>query len=141
MDCKGPFKYLIQGPLSEEEERYQVKDVFVPHGWDWSKISIHVPNNILMEINAMPYSLRTSLEEDRLIWNDDNRGDFELKSAYTIAIRCSEEEEEFMGSWVWKVDTLPRIKTFVWQCLHNSIGVGECLVRRHLSESDRCPIC
>ena len=29
----------------------------------------------------------------------------------------------------------------MWQCLHNSIGVGECLVKRHLSESDRCPIC
>ena len=55
----------------------------------------------------MPYSLKTSLEEDKLIWNDDTRGDFELKLAYTIAIKCSEEEEEFMGSWVWKVDTLP----------------------------------
>ena len=29
----------------------------------------------------------------------------------------------------------------MWQCLHNSVGVGECLVKRHLSESDRCPIC
>ncbi|XP_065629558.1 uncharacterized protein LOC112003977 [Quercus suber] len=97
--AKAPLRTLIQGPLSEEEEWFQVKDVFGPHGWDWSKISIQVPNNILMEINVMPYSLRTSLEEDRLIWNGDNRGDFELKSAYTIATRCSEEEEEFMGSW------------------------------------------
>lgn len=105
--AKAPLRTLIQGPFSEEEERFQVKDVFGPHGWDWSKISIQVPNNILMEINAMPYSLKTSLEEDKLIWNGDTRGDFELKSAYTIAIRCSEEEEEFMGSWVWKVDTLP----------------------------------
>lgn len=46
-----------------------------------------------------------------------------------------------MGIWVWKVDTLPRIKSFMWQCLHNGIGVGDCLVKRHLSELDRCPIC
>ena len=46
-----------------------------------------------------------------------------------------------MGCWVWKVDTLPRIKSFMWQCLHNSIGVGDCLVKRHHSEMDRCPIC
>ena len=46
-----------------------------------------------------------------------------------------------MGYWVWKVDSLPRIKAFMWQCLHNSIGMGECLVKRHLSESDRCPLC
>ena len=39
------------------------------------------------------------------------------------------------------VDTLPQIKSFMRQCLHNSIGVGDCLVKRHLSELDRCPIC
>lgn len=39
----------------------------------------------------------------------------------------------FAGSWVWKLNTLPRIKTFFWQCLHNSIGVGKCLVKSCLS--------
>ena len=39
------------------------------------------------------------------------------------------------------VDTLPQIKSFMRQCLHNSIGVGDCLVKRQLSELDRCPIC
>ena len=89
----------------------------------------------------MRYSLGASIEEDRLIWNGDKHGDFVLKSAYSIATRCSEEEEEFRGFWVWKVDTLPCIKSFTWQCLHNSIGVGDCLVKRHLSELDRCLIC
>ena len=28
----------------------------------------------------------------------------------------------------------------MWQCLHNSIGVGECLVERCLSESDIYPL-
>lgn len=50
-------------------------------------------------------------------------------------------KRSFKGSWVWKVDTFPRIKTFIWQCLHNSIGVGECLVKRRLSETDCCPLC
>ena len=45
-----------------------------------------------------------------------------------------------MGFWVWKVDFLLRIKSFMWQCLHNRIGVGDCLVKRHLSELDKCPI-
>ena len=63
-----------------------------------------------MEINATPYTLGASIEEDRLIWNGDKHEDFELKSTYSLATRCSEEEEEFMGFWVWKVDTLMRIK-------------------------------
>ena len=139
--AKALLRALIQGPLLEEEERLQVKEVFGPHGWNWSKIYVQVSNDIIMEINAMPYSLGASIEEDRLIWNGDNHGDFEFKSAYSLATRCSEEEEEFMGFWVWKVDTLMRIKSFMWQCLHNSVGVGDCLVKRHLSEVDGCPIC
>lgn len=98
----------------EEEECLKVKDVFGPNGWDWSKLSIQIPNAVLMEIKAMPYSFRSSNEEDRMIWNGANRGDFELKSAYNLATKCSKEEEEFKGSWVWKVDTLPRIKTLEW---------------------------
>ena len=111
--AKAPLRALIQGPLLEEEERLQVKEVFGPHGWDWSKVFVQVPNDVIMEINAMPYSLGNSIEEDRLIWNGDKHGDFELKSAYSLATRCSEEEEEFMGCRVWKVDTLPRIKSFM----------------------------
>ncbi|KAK9998309.1 hypothetical protein SO802_017912 [Lithocarpus litseifolius] len=138
---QAPLRALIQGPLLEEEESFQVKEVFGLRGWDWFRISVQVPNDIHMEINAMPYSLGVSIEEDRLIWNGNKHGDFELKSVYSIAARCSEEEEEFMGLWVWKVDTLSRIKSFMWQCLHNNIGVGDCLFKRHLSELDRCPNC
>ena len=36
---------------------------------------------------------------------------------------------------------LPRIKTFIWQCLHHSIGVGVCLVQRCLSTNDVCLLC
>ena len=94
-----------------------------------------------MEINSIPYSVRSTNGEDRLNWNGANRGDFDLKSTYAIATECSDEGGVFTGTWVWKVDTLPRIKTFMWQCLHNSIRMGECLVRRCLSEPDICPLC
>ena len=48
---------------------------------------------------------------------------------------------EFLGKWIWKADILPRIKTFVWQCYHNSIGVKDCLVRRGMLENGVCPLC
>ena len=47
----------------------------------------------------------------------------------------------FNGKWVWKLDTIPRVKAFIWQCLHNAIGVGECLVKRCIIECDTCPLC
>ncbi|KAL0004790.1 hypothetical protein SO802_012351 [Lithocarpus litseifolius] len=91
----GPLRDLIQGPLLEEEECLKVKDVFGPNGWDWSKLLIQIPNAVLMEIKAMPYSFISSNEEDRMVWNGAYRSDFELKSAYNLATKCSEEEEEF----------------------------------------------
>lgn len=40
---------------------------------------------------------------------------------------------------LWKAPTLPHIKTFIWQCTHNSIGVKECLARRSVTEDMVCP--
>ncbi|KAL0012521.1 hypothetical protein SO802_007629 [Lithocarpus litseifolius] len=88
--AKAPLRTLIQGPLLEEEESLQVKEVFRPLGWDWSKISVQIPNDILMEINAMPCYLGASIEEDRLIWNGGKHRDFALKSAYSLATRCKQ---------------------------------------------------
>uniref|UniRef100_A0A7N2MK81 Reverse transcriptase zinc-binding domain-containing protein n=1 Tax=Quercus lobata TaxID=97700 RepID=A0A7N2MK81_QUELO len=51
------------------------------------------------------------------------------------------DEGSFNGMWVWNLDTIPQVKTFIWQCLHNAIGVGECLVKRCITETDICPLC
>ena len=64
-----------------------------------------------------------------------------MKHAYSIATGCGTDGEAFSKQWVWKLETLPRIKTFIWQCLHNSIGVGECLARRGINVSEVCPLC
>ena len=82
-----------------------------------------------MEISFIPYSVRTVQGEDRLLWSGANRGDFDLKHAYALAMGSDSDAGFFNGKWVWKLDTIPRIKAFIWQCLHNAIGVGECLVK------------
>ena len=43
--------------------------------------------------------------------------------------------------WIWKLGMLPKIKTFLWRCLHNSIGVMSCLARRGVEVDELCPIC
>ena len=47
----------------------------------------------------------------------------------------------FSAKWIWKANTLPRIKTFMWQCAHNSLGVKDCLSRRGMGIDDTCPLC
>lgn len=137
----GTLRSLIQGPLNAKDVSLKVKDVFGIHGWDWSILSFQLPSNVLVEINSIPYSVRSVQGEDRLTWTGANRGDFDLKHAYALAMGCESIGGAFTGKWVWKLDIIPQIKTFIWQCLHNSIGVGECLIKRCISESDICPLC
>jgi len=47
----------------------------------------------------------------------------------------------FSAGWIWKANTLPRIKTFLWMCAHNSIGVRSCLMKRGVCVDELCPIC
>ena len=68
------------------------------------------------------------------------RGSFDLKSAYSMSLADDNNPRLKLG-WVWKLETLPRIKSFIWRCAHNSIGVKGCLVRRGMGEDDICPIC
>ena len=137
----GRLRDLIQGPLTVEDESLKVKDVFGLHGWDWSVLSFQLPNNILMEVNSIPYSVRAIQGEDRLIWSGANRGNFDLNHAYALAMGNESDAGPFNGMWVWKLDTIPRVKTFMWQCLHNAIRVGECLVKQCISNDDIYPLC
>ena len=63
-----------------------------------------------------------------------------LGSVYKIAIN-QVRPFSFGGKWIWNVKILPRIQTFVWLCLHNNIGVRECLARRGFLNELGCPLC
>ena len=90
-------------------------------------------------LHATPLSL-TSRSGDKLVWAANPKGSFDLKSAYNLAMD-REEVAPFTASWIWKALTLPCIKSFLWQCTHNSIAVKECLTRRGMVEDGTCPIC
>lgn len=125
----------------EEEENLLVKDFNGPGRWDWSKLSFLLLDSVLMELKSIPHSTLVSSMEDRLIWSGTSNGDFDLKSAYYLAINFRDPPSPFSGQWLWKLKTLPRIKFFIWMCLHDSIGVGVCLARRGLRDLETYQIC
>ena len=130
----------MQGPLSIKEENLRVKEVVLVDGWDWSKISIPIPDSVNNMLKATPISLAAK-GQDRLAWCMSTHGGFELKSMYQIAIGSEEGASSFSGQWVWKANILPCIQTFVWMCLHNSIGVKECPTKRGVPVDPTCPLC
>ena len=53
-------------------------------GWNWGIVPFHIPHDIKMEIQAIPYALVAS-SKDKLMWRDSLRGDFNMRSAYSMA--------------------------------------------------------
>ena len=131
---------LIQGPLSQGASQLEVKDVLTDTGWDWSKIPFELPLDVKSLIQAIPTTF-TSRGRERISWMGNPKGTFDLRSAYSIAIGVEIDMVVSDFRWIWKLNTLPCIKTFLWMCAHGSIGVKTCLVRRRVVEEESYPIC
>ena len=80
---------------------------------------------------------------DNISWCSSPNGEFDLKEAYNLACAVQDAHlyESFMGNWVWKTITLPKIKCFLWQCIHKSILAREVLGTRGLAVPISCPLC
>lgn len=96
--ANGTLRSLIQRPFEAKEEDLKVKDMLGPDGWDWSNLSIQISDPILLEIRSIPYSMTFNNGDDRLIWKGDNKGDFDLKSAYAMAIDFKDGDGKFTGT-------------------------------------------
>ena len=81
-----------------------------------------------MIIQAIPISIEDG-GRDRIAWRGNARGMFDLKSAYSFA-REVDDVGTIDAIWIWKLETLPKITTFLWRCIHSSIGFKTCLTRR-----------
>ena len=43
--------------------------------------------------------------------------------------------------WIWKIDTMPTNKIFLWQMCHNALPVRGTLLRRGCRIDPQCPLC
>ena len=74
------------------------------------------------------------------MWKFSPKGVFDARSAYLLALDY-QDTNAFDGTWIWKLCTLPKIQMFMWKCLHQAIGVKECLVARGMQLNGSYPMC
>lgn len=117
----------------------KVKDVARLGGWDWNLLQIEILENIRREVQATPISCVVR-NKDRIAWKPSPKGFFILRSAYLLASEPL-PDPAFHGKWIWKLDTLPRIQTFIWKCRHQSIGVRDNLQARGMLVDNLYPHC
>ena len=98
---------MIQGPLTQEASNLTINDVTGPFGWNWAVIPFDFPSKIKEVIQAVPTPL-VARNGDKMAWKHSANGGFDMKSAYLLASN-TRNTELFLGTWIWRLHTLPRI--------------------------------
>ena len=75
------------------------------------------------------------------MWKFLKDGEFTTKSTYALLNGTQQNSLPFLGQWIWKIDTLPRIVSFLWLCMHNSLPVRAELTLRGITTNNCCPLC
>jgi len=68
-------------------------------------------------------------------------GTFTTRSVTWLALEPSKEEPPWSFKWIWNIDTMPKIKIFLWQMCHNALPVRGTLLRRGCRVDPLCPLC
>ena len=99
-----------------------------------------MPPCIKEKIRAIPVQ-EYGIGEDVLMWKFTKDGDFSTNSAYLSIKAEMGVENTFKGAWIWKLDTIPKITSYLWLCMHTSAPVREVLAGGGINCNPLCPIC
>ena len=64
-----------------------------------------------------------------------------MKSATWLASDQIQEPTLWQFRWIWRIDTMPKIKIFLWQMCHNALPIRGTLLRRGCRIDPQCPLC
>ena len=90
--------------------------------------------------------------DDRLIWPATKNGSYTVKSGYNLfhslnfkptrhSSHSSHRVHPNVWSAIWSIQTLPKIKHFLWQAINNAIATYQNLFQRKIIPSPLCPSC
>lgn len=89
--------------------------------------------------------------KDTYVWDYTKTGHYTVKSGYwvqTSIVSVDKEQSEVLQpsldsfyQQVWKLQSSPKIKHFLWRCLNNALPVAANMVYRHIGKDKRCSRC
>ncbi|KAG7556816.1 Zinc knuckle CX2CX4HX4C [Arabidopsis suecica] len=116
--------------------------------WNWDRLKELFP---LEEIEIISRQRPAVSQKDSFCWSKTRHGLYTVKSGYELSSRkvhhnlFKEAETEpslsplFMQ--VWKIQTAPKIKVFIWKALKGALAVEERLKTRGIFAKDGCLMC
>ena len=111
--------------------------------WDTNKIDTELQNiinpNILEKIKET--IIPKNELQDKLYWRCSKNGWFSTKSASDMIEDESILQPNKACEWIWKLDTQPKIKNFIWKMSINGIPTKAKLDERKIVVTRHCELC
>ena len=136
------------GPPPREFSHLTVSDLMLPDRNEWD---IGMIQRVLPFEEQRILAIKPSLTgaPDKLSWPSTETGDYSTKTGYAAVLssRTAEDTvstEDASYDWkknVWKIQTAPKIKLFIWKALHGALPVGEALKARGINTNGQCKRC
>jgi len=134
------------GPAPSSSKELLVHELFLPETveWDMLKIFTLFPEHVDTIKMLKPSRLGA---EDRRIWVLHPSGNYSTKSGYYSARnKTCLNQTRVLPEVNWKAEVLsvvtaPKIKTFLWQCLHGALPTGTQLAARQIVIDTACCKC
>ncbi|XP_043717788.1 uncharacterized protein LOC122665701 [Telopea speciosissima] len=149
--------FKLQTPKPDGYDILKVADLIDPvsQRWNLNLIqSLFHPTDAAAIIN-IPLSIYPG--EDKKIWGVSKDGQFSVKSAYRLLARKEEENvwskastsrsrqrehiPDVVWNRIWAIQTLPKIKLFLWRTCNEALAIGAGLISQHVNIDPSCSTC
>lgn len=138
-----PLLEWVSDQLPVEERGQRVADYWIEGvGWDMERIAVFLPEFMRQRLLAVVIGGCYGVE-DKMSWVGTENGRFTVSSAYLIQ-SVDEISKQCMSRFfdrVWRVMVPERARIFLWLVGNQVVLTNAERVRRHMADSDVCPLC
>jgi len=125
---------------SNLDPNVKVSEFICNKQWNLEKLRLTVQNHLVLQ-QILSIALPVIETGDSFCWGLNGSGEFTTKSATWLADGNEiVQRQPWPYKWIWSINTMPKIKIFLWQVCHNALPVRVILFRRGCHIEPECPL-
>lgn len=128
-------------PLTPNPQIRTVSDLMnASQGWNFNLLNEMFNSNDTRDI--MKIHISHTNRPDSIVWTKDTKGSFSVKAAYRDLINTRSlpnPRSNMDWSYIWDSHLPPKLLLFSGKCLHNSLPLGDNLLRKQFKIDGKCP--
>ena len=135
---KGPLLTYAKGQSMINKEATVNEFFNSEKKWDKTKLEQVLPLEIASEV--LEEQIPENDLQDQLYWAPCKNDGLSTSSAIKL-IAKEERQVQNPNKWIWKLDTYPKVKNFLWKVDMNGLPTKARLLQKHIHVTPDCLMC